>query len=329
MRDFKIVWGVLLLSGMTACGGQSEQTALPSEVSAACAEERRTECTIAESCEGAYSSEVYGSVENCVTRSTQECEHRFVSRGTGYGATEIATCTANQQAQTCDEWIGTLTPGCGFAGKKSNGEHCLFGSQCASGFCDASLYQTERDVCGACATPPAVGDHCTSSCGGDGTVQCEHDPTGAGHCVRLGTIGESCDDVARCATGLGCAVPADAPTGQCLRTDGNEGDPCDDQIGPLCDYRRRIYCNEITHSCETAQLAAPGAACGRLADGSSARCSGGFCYATTPGATAGTCVAYLPDGSSCTFGPGVSDRCEPPALCAWGVCRIVGGELCE
>jgi hypothetical protein len=325
----------VVLACLCACGGRSQQndssaapSTLPSDVVTACQNEATSNCTKRDQCEAGYEAVVYGSLGNCIARYAQWCDRRAVAPGSMPSSVQLATCTTNQEAQTCDEWIGTLTPGCGFVGTKPTGEPCLSGSQCASGFCDEFLYATERDVCGVCASPRAEGDSCSSSCGGDGSVACEFDPSGVNRCVKLASAGASCDAVAGCATGLVCAIPLAATTGQCLPATGNDGDPCDDRAGPICDYRRRLYCNAQTHVCGLARALAPGEPCGRLADGSVGECASGVCQKAASNSAAGVCVAYIPDGAHCTFGIGTVP-CAPPALCASGTCRIVGGELCE
>lgn len=316
-----------LLIGSSSCSGSSDRgDGISNEVIAACAAFARTECDMADSCQGGVSTLVFGSAEACAGRTATACERRVTSSGESVGTTDLMTCQSNQLAQTCDEWVGTLTPGCGFIGTHANGAPCLFNSQCASGFCDDYLYYTERNVCGVCANPPAEGEACSSSCGGDGTVQCVHDGD-AGYCVRLGGPRQACDAGTPCGTGLACATPAGATSGQCLPATGGVGDACDDETGPFCDYRRQIHCNRTIATCEVAQSVAPGARCGLLADGSVAQCASGACQAAASELT-GTCVPFLQDGAVCTFGPG-STPCEPPALCASGICRIVGGELCE
>ena len=322
----------LALAGWVgACGGQAGQEfATSSDVIAACAGTAHTSCSISDSCQGGWATLTYGSLEACDERGAEACEKRAASAGKGYGVREIKTCEANQLAQTCEEWVGTLTPGCGFVGLRGNGAPCLYGSQCASGFCDEYRYYTTRNVCGVCATPPPEGGACNSSCGGDGMVSCVHDDGAAtGHCVRLGARDDACDKTAPCGTGLGCAIPSGETSGRCLPTMGDVGDACDDQVGPFCDYRRRIYCNHSTSTCTAAQNAALGQPCGTLASGEIAQCVESACHAEQAEAVAGTCIAYLPDGAACTFGPGTIRQCAPPALCASGVCRIVGGELCD
>jgi len=332
LRSLKIrgiVGAGLVASWLGACGGvaESPEHTPPSDVVAACAENARIACELSDACQGGSSTLLYGSEETCAARTALSCEHRATSPGAGYGSAEIKTCIANQQAQTCEEWVGTLTPGCGFVGTRANGTNCEYGSQCASGFCDAYRYYTDGNVCGVCANPPVEGQACNSSCGGDGTVRCEHDGT-AGRCVRLGAMGQACGATAHCATGLNCAIAANATIGQCLPATANEGDPCDDEVGPLCDYRRRIYCNALTATCVMAQNAGLGEICGSLADGGVAQCANSVCQPAGASAHNGKCIAFLADGAACTYGPG-SIPCTPPALCAYGQCRIVGGELCD
>ena len=308
-------------------GGGAESSTVPSDVVAACAHAEMIGCTKMEACEGGWATVVYGSVDACATRLAQECERRATSPGARYGAADIQTCAANQDAQTCNQWIGILTPGCGYLGTKPMNEACRFNSQCASGFCDQYLFYTQRNVCGFCASQPAEGAQCHSSCGGDGSVSCEHAPNGQATCARLGSPGTTCDAIARCSVGLGCVISPGDTVSRCQPAAGNVGDPCDDTVGPQCDYRRRIYCNAQLGSCAQAQNVAPGGPCGTLADGSVGQCRQGTCLGASS-ITPGTCVAYLPDGSPCTFGTGTIS-CTPPAICDVGVCRIVGGEVCE
>lgn len=311
------------------CAKAPDRSVGPMDVVVACEQQAAVECMREDACQGGLATLVHGSVAGCTTRLAEACERRATSSGTGYGSAELDACTAAQEAQTCDEWIGTLTPGCGSVGTKANGAGCRFGSQCASGFCDQFLLFTERNVCGRCASPPVEGGSCNSSCGGSGAISCEHDTSGAGRCVRLGLAGESCDAVAACAIGLSCAMSADVTTGLCQPATGNDGAPCDDLAGPFCDYRRGIFCNAQTHVCGVGRRVSPGGACGVLADGSFGLCAQGFCRADPANTTAGTCVAYLPDGAACTFGPGSAVSCAPPALCLSGFCRIGGGDFCN
>jgi hypothetical protein len=315
-----------------ACGSRATGAAgVASDIAAACASSRMVECNKMETCEGGWATTIYGSVDTCVARLTVACERFAMSPGSGVTAAELSTCGANQQAQSCDEWFGIRTPGCGYSGLKVDREPCRFGSQCINGFCNQYLYRTQRNVCGVCGVAPQLGDRCDSSCGGDGSLACEYsNPSDSrGTCVASGGAGDTCGATAPCLPGLLCALPtAGATSGQCAPAEGNVGDPCDDTVGPFCDYRRRIYCNDQLGTCALAQDVEPGGACGVLADGSTGQCRGGICLGSSAGVP-GTCIAYLPDGSPCTFGPGTQSSCTPPAICDTGICRISGGELCQ
>jgi hypothetical protein len=234
-----------------ACGSNGDGSGASADIVAACAHEAMTECTMYDTCQGGLATIFYGSLHACATRRAQQCERNAVSPGASYGAAGIATCDASQQAQTCDEWIGILTPGCEFTGTRLNNQPCRDGSQCLSGFCDQYRLRTERNVCGVCNDRPLIGVSCNLTCGGDGSVQCVYaSPTDSGGvCVTLGVENASCSKTAPCSSGFGCAMPSGATAGQCVRANGNVGDPCADDVGPFCDYRRRIFCNTRVGTC--------------------------------------------------------------------------------
>lgn len=320
---------VFVLWMATACGASVDDDPRLAAVTHACEEAETLECALYDSCESGLTTTIYGSQSNCVSRRTRACILRALSPGASIGATDITTCTDNQAAQSCDEWVGRLTPGCGFVGTKANGENCRDNVQCASGFCDQVLYYTESDVCGVCAAPPIEGQPCHSSCGRDESLACVHFGQDAGQCLRVPGDGEACDVNRRCGVGFQCATPRGTTTGVCMPANGKIGDACDIENGPMCDVYERIYCNQSTHTCEPARVVELGEACGLLSDGSTGVCAQSACVSSVSGATIGTCVAYAADGDRCTFGPGSTVRCQPPAICANGACRIVGGELCE
>jgi hypothetical protein len=322
------VVAVALIAGPAACGGKSERPEPVSDFGEVCAEEARVECARRDECQGGTATLVYGSLENCMTRQAAGCESAKSSPGESNVLEQATLCTTNQVAQTCDEWVGTLTPGCGFTGSKPLGSDCWFNSQCASGFCDEYDYYTQHNVCGVCAAPPLEGDACDSACSAYGVLQCKHDAAGNGRCVKLGALGEHCDDATSCGPHLGCAIAVSTSGGTCLPATGLEGAPCNDETGPLCAFEQLFACNAPMQVCQHAQRAEAGAPCGTLADGSTAVCSSSFCDVASD-SSSGVCVAYLADGARCSFGPSVHQRCAPPAVCANGVCAIVGGELCE
>jgi hypothetical protein len=319
----------LLWTLAAACGGQEAGSAGPKDLLVACSESERIECGKAEECEGGLATRVYGSVEVCTARLTDLCRQAGRALGAVDAASNIAICAANQQAQSCDEWVGKLTPGCGFVGSKPDGSPCEINGQCASGFCDQIEFFTLHNVCGVCAPPPIEGGACASACAADGELVCIHDSAGVGRCVRLGQVDEVCDTAKPCASGLRCALPDGATTGVCKAVSANLGDACHDSNGPFCDYRQGAYCEPTTLTCALPVTSETGGACGALPDDTRAVCRGGEgCVFPAAGATAGTCVPFLTDGARCGSGYGVP-FCFPPAICASGTCRLVGPEICE
>src|SRR5258706_372619 len=232
-----------------ACGDSRPGPDVPPEIVAACAEDATVGCAKKDACERGLATATYGSEATCIERLSRSCEQRRTSPGDARNLQALATCDANQRAQTCDEWVGTLTPGCRFAGLKPSGARCLFDAQCASSFCDAFDYPRPRAVCGACAPAPAEGEPCHSACAYFTGLQCVWDANGNGRCVRPRAEGEACDELTPCSSGRQCAKPVGASAGTCQAVSAKPGDACDDVAGPFCDYRIGADCNPSTHAC--------------------------------------------------------------------------------
>lgn len=318
---------------LAACGRDASNSSVEKvtpDLAAACHDDATVQCQMTDLCEPGLATLVYGSSDTCIERLTQACEAKALSPGANYGTTGIIQCYANQAAQTCAEWLGSLTPGCGHVGTNPNGASCRFSSQCQSGFCDQYAWYTKRSVCGVCAPARMQGESCNSACEPTGDLACVHDANGAGTCTRRRALGETCSSTLPCAPGLRCPDTG-GPT-ICETTTPNLGDPCDDVSGPYCNTWSGLYCSPLSHACELPRIVAFGAPCGLLNDGTRATCaSGASCLLS--GQT-GVCAQYYPDGAACTYGPGIRS-CTPPAICLFaqnatsGTCQIVGGEICH
>lgn len=134
-----------------ACGATDED-----EITAACIATHRVSCEMFESCLDGGATRSYGSVDVCVERLTSYCVQEVRAEGVTAGVEGVEACGAAQQAQTCDEWVGTLTPGCGYSGTQSNGTSCRHHAQCASGFCN----YTDDLACGVCEEVAREGESC-------------------------------------------------------------------------------------------------------------------------------------------------------------------------
>jgi hypothetical protein len=119
-------------------------------------------------------------------------------------------------------------------------------------------------------------------------------------------------------------VAAAVPTGTCEPPVTTMNAPCV-FTGPGCDFYSGLACNVQTSTCQTAQLAAPGQACGTVGT-QAVSCLGGMCLR-------GACVAYPLVGQPCDVASG--PQCVPDARCivatdggTAGTCQLNGSTAC-
>jgi hypothetical protein len=312
-----VALGSALLS-LHACGGQVRAPEASPELVKACRDTAAIDCERTDECGGGSATLLYGSRTECITRAALYCEKKALSPGVLRSAADIETCGSNQQAQSCEEWIGILTPGCSGAGSRPNGSACSTDAQCKSWFCDSADAYAE---CGTCAPVPGEGDPCGTWCGPIMDMQCVR-----GRCVRLGQLGSACSPAAPCRSIFQCPIDSGTASGECAAASATLGETCDDFAGPFCNRVGGLFCDPASHTCAAWLIAQNGGACGTLPDGTVAVCREGACM-RTGGATA-TCTPFLADGAPCELGPG-TQLCRPEATCASGRCAIVGAAACD
>lgn len=286
----------------------------------------RVYCEMSETCQSGLAALTYGSLQTCIERSTLHWESIYSSDGLLFDAKRIQICVDAQRAQNCDDWLAALTPGCGGGGGTLKlGQACIYGSQCASAFCD---FPPDRSgLCGVCAEIPREGARCNRCAYSTGLSCVAETDGGEAHCVRPRAEGESCDPVF-CEPQLFCSWPREAGLPRfCRRATAQLGEFCDTVVGPHCDSATGVSCDAVAHVCVVPAPALEGEACGQLARGVMTDCKAGTCVVPPESqpTTLGTCQSAIPDGSPCQPG---AVACLPPALCIDGSCQVPRGELC-
>ena len=173
-------------------------------------------------------------------------------------------------------------------GKQLTGDFCASGDECGEGYCEAGA----QYVCG-------------------------------GVCQRYAKAGEGCGpDSATCAPNLSCLIDSSDNTGSCVGISSRKnGASCSEDA----QCSRSSWC--IGGKCETAtdaELYQPGELCNAMGYES---CRPGYVCGEVDGYGYGTCMAPLPQGSSCLF----SVDCAGGLTCRSGKCQPKSklGQACE
>lgn len=273
-----------------------------SSVADACRRIAEANCNRLAACSPATVQIGFGGPATCVDMIATSCASDVtVVDARPAVASELLACANAVDRQSCTEAIDIDIPReCIGRGLRPDGDVCVSGRQCFSGYCPRG-----PSGCGRCEPLRAEGESC-------GTCAFEY-VCGGGTCKRRGLMGATCNADApcsrtlRCAAGL-CAAKV-AENGAC----GADAD-CDTDHGAIC----------VRSVCRTVTYAAPGAACGYI-DGAPRACTGGRCF-LPDGGTASTCVASSGLGGPCNATVGQS--CFPTLFCVAGQCVRPQDNLC-
>jgi len=318
-------------SGTIPDSGDSASADATSEMTGACTAYATAVCSQLGSCSATYLGQKYGSVQDCIERTSVFCPAQFGAAGSALTPAEMTLCANAIQSQSCLDFETMRPPSCVSRGSLANAAGCEYDAQCQSGFCGV----VAATLCGTCAPVPGSGDTCdpsrlTSTACDTGLI------CAATGCSIPVPDGGACQGMLewRCATpvaqGGACHLHECQPPdlecylGACTPAI-SVGSPCE----VSCGGRTALDCvptaSGMGNECVAASFAAAGQPCDLL--------HGKLCasYATcVDGAGApssiGTCAPQAADGASC--GNGV--YCTPPAVCVGGTCQgVIPTSMCN
>jgi hypothetical protein len=155
---------------------------------------------------------IYGTEQACELDDAMACHILGALPDVSKLAVERwAACNRGLSAQTCEGFLSTQPPECGFqGGTRPAGKACVHQSQCASGFCKVTPAREpaspdDLHVCGICAPAPVPGDPCLewNDCG---ELACSD-----GQCTVRQKAGGACADSEGCDSNLICFEGTCAP----------------------------------------------------------------------------------------------------------------------
>ena len=286
-------------------GGGGGEVA-PADFIEACVALQSVRCEAYFRCLEPWAVYQFGSLEQCAT-DADYCEHWYRP---GMDAEALAACAAAPPLADCGEVLSTIVDegaspfspeACWLRGDLADGSDCAFGEQCASGFC---LHPNGGETaCGVCTEPPSLWDPCIDACGP--RLACI-----AGTCVRLGDVGDPCDDTHPCLAQRRCDQGICTP-------EPAEGDACVWDWD--CSFEAPL-CGPISSSCEPwGPAQALGGECGVEVGN---LCIGALCQIVDEQGS-GICVPPKEVGESCESGTyfNQDDNCRVGLECIEGTCR--------
>jgi len=251
---------------------------------------------------------LYGDLPTCEARLRLVCQPVLSTSDSRTTAANLGECAAKVRAGTCDIFFAhNLPPICnGVAGNLPEGAPCAVGAQCVSTYCKLA----EGSACGTCARRASSGGACADETGCENMLACASQV-----CVPFGGVSSPCNPEHPCRRDLicrggACAKPLEA------------GQPCE-VLTQECDLPSGLYCPK-SRICTQALGAKAGEACGLLASGDYAICTGGASCSDGP---TPLCRAFAPDGAACDLKQG--PFCMRPAICSGGLCKIADPGACK
>jgi hypothetical protein len=243
----------------------------------------------------------YGDMTTCTTRAVIPCPTALAANGTKTTPSDLESCVAAINAETCDEALDNQQPSaCSIPGSLAAGAACGSDWQCSTGFCEL----TAGTLCGTCATramgqkAPDGGAVCIVDGQCAATLVCA-----AGSCVSPGMMGATCSNTQPCLRTLACI-------GGTCKTPLAVGATC--AAATDCDGSKGLYCDSKTKTCVQTQTAAAMQACNiNPMTATVVDCTGGATCANLNMTGQGTCHQPAADNATCGAGIG----CQPPALC--------------
>jgi hypothetical protein len=258
----------------------------------------------------------FGSMATCEARYGLDCSLAFQAPMSGWTPAGMTACASALGALACPAYLLTYVDthgaptACHPTGGLGNGQVCTHSAQCSSGYCKTATSSSVA-ICGVCAEISAVGQPCDilADCASGlvcpGTKQCT-EPLADGTACANGD--EQCAYASACQNGM-CGPMREA------------GQMCPGgQNVTKCNTLEFLYCNGL-NVCARGTYDGTGMPCG-VSGGTAVGCSGaGLCSS----ATSGTCLAPAGEGKPCGVGVGA---CTLPALCVSGVCTLPTASAC-
>lgn len=298
---------------LVACSGDDAGASISAD--AACDDATKAICSKIDECAPFFVKLGFGDVATCEQRFRMNCVPNFSAPGTSATPSRVSQCATDVKTQSCDDILGRKLPAACQTqpGTLADGAPCGTDAQCKGKLCR----QSTAGSCGACSTIGGGGAACERDEDCDSELGCADKK-----CVAFAKAGSPCSATQPCLRTLACNKGTCAqPLAAGAACDG----PADQSQNP-CDGAKGFYCHPQTKVCTAVGTAAPGAACGFIANGIVICTGGGHCK-TQPPALEGTCLAPAADGATCdeTSGP----KCVAPARCVGGVCKISDPSTCR
>jgi hypothetical protein len=327
MRVRDLLAGVCILTSPIALGcspanvGGSPSTGGDMNIVDACQQSADARCMYLETCSTSALQFRFGNTNTCRSTFEQLCINSLSAPSTGATPTQVAQCATqfNTSDWNCGDFLVNQSPPPACApvmGQLPNGSGCSDYQQCASGYCALPV----DAACGTCMPMPAAGTSCAEFVCPVG-LTCE---AATLTCAAFLKSGAMCNTGQPCEDGLTCVGATATSLGVCEQGTQVEGQGCD-FAGAGCDFTKDLACNAATSVCNTETIAAPGEACGIVAN-QAATCSGGTCIR-------GACVANIPVGGACNIATGAP--CTTNARCivstdggTTGTCQFNGFTAC-
>lgn len=166
------------------------------DASGACGAYATAECNFYGACEPGTLQGTYGTMANCLSVFTANCELAIGPSGSGFSdsfATACATALTSATAKCSMGPIPRPVPAmgaCTIVGAGAGGAPCGLAEQCATDTCTRT-----GDVCGTCTAPGMMGAECATGSGVTCAVglQCGS----KGTCVPVVAVGSTCDSASR------------------------------------------------------------------------------------------------------------------------------------
>jgi hypothetical protein len=251
-----------------------------------------------------------------VNRQQLACSYQF-PEGSNTTPQNFIACAKAVPGATCNQLVVnqalvlTSLPECRpLAGSQDNGTVCFADSQCKSTYCDKGLFS---GLCGACAQRALLNEDCDATACDFGLICAQQNPA-PNRCVAPSSsgLGQSCDQTARCQSGLLCV-------GQKCTTTLKTGEVCQPGQGnDACDRTLGLSCDQNAQKCVATQYVKPGGACGGAVQNQRTTCT-----ASSKCINDAVCLGPASDGQSTFY------NCLPPAIASNGVCVLPAPLVCH
>jgi hypothetical protein len=289
----------------------------------ACADSAYARCTQVQSCSTSAVQFRFGDLHTCETVYQAVCLATLIAPSTGATTATVEACVPDIAKWPCVDFLFNQNPppACQRQiGLLADGSPCGLGQQCQSAFCSID----SGHMCGACGPAPKPGDSCANLATCGSALNCM---SATFECQSYVEMGGGCSLGLPCAAGLACVgynMQTSAP-GICQPATATPGAACS-FVGAGCDVFAGLSCNAHTQTCGTAQIGAPGQACGLVANQEAYCASSGVCVA-------GSCQGSAGLGAPCDFvkGPFCIDleRCIADVDGGTsGTCQTPSGSTC-